>query len=327
MSIVFTIIASLLIAILLWAIYLGRPAPLIDQTYAVSFSSRQAEALKLNSDETYLAILDDLGAKKIRLAAYWDTIEPAPGQFDFLDLDWQIDEAERRDVQVLLAVGHKLPRWPECFMPDWARGLNQSTQKEHLLKMIREVVIRYNHRTAVVSWQLENEPFVKWFGDCPKPNSELLRNELALVRALSDKQVVITDSGELSTWRRAANFADRFGTTMYRVTWNPYYGYGFYPLPAALYRLKARLWGLRPSDVIITELQAEPWPPGKLLVDTPLQDQFFSLSLDRFKNNVAFAKKTGFGEVYLWGAEWWYWLKTTQNHPEFWEEAKKLFQP
>ena len=30
-------------------------------------------------------------------------------------------------------------------------------------------------------------------------------------------------------------------------------------------------------------------------------------------------------EFYLWGAEWWYWMKEKQNKPEIWDEAKKLF--
>jgi len=325
MSVIITIIAAFVVAVVLWAIYLGRPAPAVNQIYAVSFSAKQTDSLNLKMEDVYLAILDELGVKKIRLSAYWDVIEPASDKFDFKDLDWQIDEAERHDAKVLLAVGRKLPRWPECFMPDWARGLGISEQNERVIKMVRTVIERYRHRQIIVAWQLENEPFVKWFGECPKPDSNMLRKELALVRELSNKPVVITDSGELSTWRRAANFADYFGTTMYRVTWNPYYGYGFYPLPPAFYRMKARLWDLEPAKILITELQAEPWPPGKSLIDTSLDEQSHSLDLQRLRRNISFARQTGFGEVYLWGAEWWYWLKEKQNHPEFWEEAKTLF--
>jgi len=28
--------------------------------------------------------------------------------------------------------------------------------------------------------------------------------------------------------------------------------------------------------------------------------------------------------IYLWGSEWWYWLKEKQNDPKIWEEAKNL---
>jgi hypothetical protein len=272
-------------------------------------------------------MLDDLGAPRLRLAAYWDELEPSPGRFDFSALDWQLDEAERRGATVLLAVGRKLPRWPECFVPTWARQALPQQQRLWVLDYVSAVVERYRDHPAVAAWQLENEPFVWWFGKCPPPDSALLQAELDSIRRLSYKPVVVTDSGELSTWRRAARFADRFGTTMYRATWNSWLGYGFYPLPAWSYRAKARLWGLEPREVVIGELQAEPWPPGTLLVETPLREQFRTMDLARFHEMLALARATGFGEAYLWGAEWWYWLKTTQGHPEFWEEARKSFEP
>jgi hypothetical protein len=45
-----------------------------------------------------------------------------------------------------------------------------------------------------------------------------------------------------------------------------------------------------------------------------------------FNEDVAFAKQTGLSKFYFWGVEWWYWLKTTQNQPGIWNEAKQLFQ-
>jgi hypothetical protein len=48
------------------------------------------------------------------------------------------------------------------------------------------------------------------------------------------------------------------------------------------------------------------------------------MNLEKFRKNIEFAKKTGLDEFYLWGAEWWYWLKEKQNQPEIWKEAKKL---
>jgi len=49
------------------------------------------------------------------------------------------------------------------------------------------------------------------------------------------------------------------------------------------------------------------------------------MNLERFKQNIEFAKRTGLDKFYLWGAEWWYWLKEKQNQPEIWNEAKLLF--
>ena len=50
------------------------------------------------------------------------------------------------------------------------------------------------------------------------------------------------------------------------------------------------------------------------------------MNLDQFKKNIAYAKKTGFDQFYLWGAEWWYWLKDEHNRGEIWNEAKNLFE-
>ncbi len=64
---------------------------------------------------------------------------------------------------------------------------------------------------------------------------------------------------------------------------------------------------------------------AKLPYDLSLEEQEKSMDFSRFQKNINFAKKTGLKEFYLWGAEWWYWMKTKQNKPEIWEEAKKLF--
>ena len=49
------------------------------------------------------------------------------------------------------------------------------------------------------------------------------------------------------------------------------------------------------------------------------------MSLEKFQENIEFAKKTGLDKIYLWGAEWWYWLKEKQSEPKIWQGAKKLF--
>ena len=69
------------------------------------------------------------------------------------------------------------------------------------------------------------------------------------------------------------------------------------------------------KKVIVVELQAEPWGP-KLLYESPLEEQEKTMNLERFTANIEFAKKTGLDEFYLWGGEWWYWLKEKQNNPQ-----------
>jgi len=38
-----------------------------------------------------------------------------------------------------------------------------------------------------------------------------------------------------------------------------------------------------------------------------------------------YARDTRLPKQYLWGAEWWYWLKEEHDHPEFWERAQELY--
>lgn len=321
-----TMIAGIVfLFLLIGLLYLGRPAPTAEQHFGVTFTSRQAADLGLDPKEAYRELLDDVGVRHIRLGAYWDVIEAERGVYDFEELDWQINEAGKRGAAVVLAVGRKLPRWPECFHPEWIHDLNQAQYEESVVRMVKTVATRYWNNPTVSMWQLENEPFVGWFGECPPPNPGLLRRERDAIRSISDKPIIITDSGELSVWHRAARFGEVFGTTMYRVTWNPKWGYGHLPVPALWYRLRARFWGLEPKDVLIMELQAEPWPPGTSLAQTSIEEQLKSMNIDQFRENVALARATGFGDTYLWGAEWWLWMKN-QGHPEFWEAARELLR-
>jgi len=48
------------------------------------------------------------------------------------------------------------------------------------------------------------------------------------------------------------------------------------------------------------------------------------MDVDKMKEIVSFAKKTGFARQYMWGAEWWYWMKK-EGHNEYWEYGKTIF--
>lgn len=324
------ILVGALILIVAGCWYLSRPVPASNTpfNFGVSFSSRYAKELGIDPSWAYLALLEDIGVKRVRLSAYWDEIEPVKGQYNFSELDWQMNEAAKHRTKVVLAIGRKLPRWPECFIPAWVNSMDSVEEnKRALVSMVNTVAIRYKDHPALAAWQVENEPFVIWFGECPfYPSASLLKKEIATVRAVSSKPIVITDSGELATWAQASRVGDIFGSTLYRYTWNKYFGYGTYPLPPGSYRLKARLNGLNPANVWISEMQAEPWGPGKGLYDTPVAEQLQSFPVSHMEDNIAFAKQIGARSIYLWGGEWWYWMKEKQSHPEYWQAAKKIFQ-
>lgn len=321
---------TIIILIFLFACYLfiGKTEPAEEITWGVNFSQKQAQNLRLDWQEVYLALLDDLQIKNLKLATYWDLIEPEEGEYNFEDLDWQIKEAEKREVKILVVMGMKNPRWPECHIPAWANGLDKEKQQEKILNLIEKIVLRYRDSSTIKYWQVENEPFFP-FGDCPWRDKKFLMKEIELVKQLDlqKRPVIISDSGEGSLWIAAARVGDMVGTTMYEKVWFRQFGaYVRYPFPPTFYNRKAQIIkNLFNKEVICIEFQAEPWCPQHVLADCSMEEQQKTMSLEQFQKDIEFAKKTGLKEFYLWGGEWMYWMKAKQNQPEIWDEVKKLF--
>jgi hypothetical protein len=292
----------------------------------VTFSHRYSSDIGMDWKKTFEAMLDDLGVRKVRIPVYWDLVEKESGKYDFSDVDWQLEEAMKRNAEVILVVGQKVPRWPECAIPDWAMESDEK-RKAALLRFVEVVVKRYRNNPEIKFWQVENEPFLK-FGICPKADANLLDREIALVRSLdSTRKIIITDSGELSLWVGSAKRADVFGTTMYRNVYKEGFGYYVYPIGPRFFRFKYGIIKLfaKQENAIVIELQAEPWIAG-WTTNQPLHEQYKSMNADKLRENVTYARKVGFPEIYLWGVEWWYWLKVEKNQPEAWDTAKELFQ-
>jgi len=290
--------------------------------FGVTFSSVYASGLGLDPKVVYSAALDELEVKKIRLPVYWSQIEPDKGQFDWSLVDFFVQEAEKHGVKLTLVIGRKVPRWPECYVPDWAEGLQGSEAESALLNIEKVVVERYKNSLAVERWQVENEPFFP-FGICPTPSTELLDKEIALVRSLDTKPVLLTVSGEMDPWIPSARISDILGISMYRVSYNPATGLMPYPLTPLVYRFRTIVTGLFSKKIIVSELQAEPWftkPIGELS-DIERAEAF---TVEDLVNNTNFASQSGFSEAYLWGVEWWY-AEKQLGREELWQAGKSIF--
>jgi hypothetical protein len=315
----------LLLGLLFAYFNMPGPKPRQDVSFGITFSSRYAQALGLSWQETYIALLDDMLVRKIRIPLYWDLIEKRPGEYDFADVDWQLDETKKRGGEVILVMGQKVPRWPECFVPTWAD--TDALRKERLLSFESKVIERYKNHPEVTMWQVENEPFLK-FGNCPNFDISLLDDEIALVKRLDPtRPILTTDSGELSLWYQAAGKGDVFGTTLYRDIFSKKFGYITYPIGPNFFLFKEMLVRLltNQTNFMVIELEAEPWSNG-WIVDTPLPEQFRTMDEHKLVANIEYAKQVGFPEIYLWGAEWWYWMKVEKNYPAVWDTAKQYFK-
>lgn len=321
---IFLIIVIILVALSLLSIR-KKPEKI---TYGVSFNTIYARELGLDWKKVYLAVLNDLKVKHLRLAAHWTMVEPKNNQFNFKELDFQIAEAERKGVDVILGVGRRLPRWPECHVPGWAQKLTWGEQKKEIRELITTVVNRYKNSDAIIYWQVENEPFLTVFAKeyCGNLDKVFLTEEVELVKKLDNtRPVLVTDSGNLGLWAGAYKLGDAFGTSVYVYFWNPEIGPFKSILPPAYYRIKYNimriLYGYKPTFLI--ELSAEPWLLQPV-VDTPIKTQLERMNIKKFQKIIEFAKDTRFDKQYLWGAEWWYWLKKNGDE-SFWLRAKELY--
>ncbi len=301
--------------------------------WGVDFSESQAIYLDLDPQETYSAIIHELGAKNIKIHINWNAIEKNRNEFDFASLDRQVAEAEENDVDLILVIGMKTGRWPECHTPTWFNNIPENEREATIINYTTTIVKRYKDSEAVKYWQVENEPLLQ-FGTCPdwyyEQDTSLLKAEVAAVRTEDpSRKIIISDSGELSTWTEVAPIADIVGITMYRSSWNnaeKTFGLNPYSfLAPEFYSTKAsfiKTYFKKP--VICIELQAEPWT-AKPLKESKLEVQEKSMNPELFKENVEFAKQAGLHSYYFWGVEWWYWMKEKQNQPEIWNEAQQLF--
>jgi hypothetical protein len=299
--------------------------------WGVTYSESQAVYLGLDPAETYTALINDLGAKHIKIHINWNSTQPESGKFDFSSLDRMIDEAERNDVKLILVIGMKTGRWPECHTPEWFLNVTEEKREAEIIKYISTIVGRYKASPAVEFWQVENEPFLE-FGTCPdwyyEQGTNMLEAKVAAVRSLDpDRKIIVSESGELSTWTKAASIADIVGVTMYRSSYDvTERTFGLNPytfLAPQFYAAKAvYIQSMYQKPVISIELQAEPWA-SKGLANASLEEQALSMNPEMFRENIQFAKEAALGGYYFWGAEWWYYLKTKHNQPEIWEEAQK----
>ena len=325
-SIVFFILLFLCIIFFVYLMF-GSFESNPEINFGVTFSQISAEKLKIDWQKAYTDILDDLGVRKLRLVAYWPLIEANKGEYLFNDFYWQINNAKERDAEVILIIGSELPGSSECHIPGWTKELSKEEKQESALLFLKEVVNHYNSEEIIKSWQIEDDPFQKTSEECVEIDKEFLNKEISLVRELdfSKKPITLTVSSELNNWFKSALISDNLGISIYRNKWFRSFGYISYPIQPVFYKKMSNLVELftEVDDIIITELQAEPRGP-KSIIEMSYIEWNKSMSLDKFKDTISYAKKTGFDEIYFKGVEWWYYLKGEGDN-SFWDTAKEIW--
>lgn len=287
------------------------------EEFGVSLSVKQCRNFNISSLECLNWLIHACSFKRFRLMSYWDEIEPYEGQYEFTELDRQIQLIKENECSVSLCVGARQPRWPENHWPEWAWRLTAEDRSRALLNFLNTVVKRYRKHNVIVSYQLENEALLKSFGERTEVDRKRLKEEYALIKHLDKtKPIIMTTS---TSWGIPffGPIPDIVGFSYYQVVYSAQkhaYTTAFHK--PWLHKIRALLIKVllsRPS--FIHELQLEPWGP-KNIWEMPISEQLRSMSIKQLEINIHLARKTGIKTIDLWGGEWWFWCYMKQGRPD-----------
>ena len=330
-----TIFVALILCIVLiiygigqWYIYSQRHIPM---TYGVTFVPDYAESLGLNPQQTMAALIK-IGVRQFRLTSYWNDIEPVKGQYNFSELDWEFAQANAAHAKIILTVGLRQPRWPECHPPSWINTAAPTyTWEPQLEQFMTQVINRYKNNPALEAYQLENEYFLKGFGDCQNFSRSRLISEYNLIKQLDPHHMIIIGrSNNAIGFPIGQPQPDLFSISVYKRVWDASVTHRYleYPFPNWFYSFLAGVQELYTHhNMIIAEMQAEAWPPkGQTILQTPLSEQNKSMNANRLLHRFIFARSTGMKDAIMWGAEYWYYRKVILHDPSLWNVAKQEFR-
>lgn len=353
-------VTALAIVLLLWPSVLAprEPIPVAEQetlNVGFTFSRRQAEYLGLPWHETFQAAVE-LSPRLIRLGAYWDEMERQPGDYDFSTLDWLLDQAARRDLQVILTVGMKAPRWPEYFLPRWlerrlvlphgARVSDDALLRRYTLDFIEQVVRRYRDREVIAYWQVENEPLDPSGPHRWRIGADFLAEEVALVRMLDyrERPIIVNmfvDTHPLASLPPWRNDAERRARTILKVAdilgLDVYPSLGIRILSVDLYLNWSRWVWEKPvvelqhlahrqgKEAWVIEAQAEPWEPARVVYTDYHESK--SVRPSTAAGTFQRLQAAGFQTILLWGVEHWYMRLQRHEDASWWEKMGTFFVP
>lgn len=309
-------------------LFAGWPKITEGIRYGITWSVPYAQFLGVDSQDGLEAILSEMKVKHVRIPAYWPLVEPTP---DILQTDWlqaQLDLVEKHGAKATVVLGARQPRWPECWIPDWALAKTEAEQKEAQLVYIDHVFATFKDHPAVAAWQVENEANLRSFMKCRGNDNTFVKKEIDRIREkeqtrATPRPIVTTESGELTTWMTFAMNADQIGFSVYRVVRQPSgWVFRYTLVPPWFYERKAMLLSWLIKKTYVSEFQMEPWATTDIRQATQADnDQTFSVAdVDK---HFDYAERMGYQDIDLWGAEWWYWMKTQQGNADYWNAIKK----
>jgi hypothetical protein len=324
-------------------------APEGNPEFGVNFSCKRAEFFGQDCITALETVLDGLGVRLVRLSVYWSDVEDRPGTYDWRSIDGQLDVILARGARAVVSIGAKAQRYPEYWFPTWLRlsanippdvmPEDHPLVHQYLFPYLEAATRHVGAHPAVEAIQVENEPFVHFKGHANgwRFRKEFVARELETVRAADGgvHRLVLSHASWLRrdvTWKWMLDQADVVGQSVYtkrqRGPWRWLYIFPYRIGPFTPYLPgQAREAGRRNKELWIAELQAEPYERPDVDVRTQPLPAIPSFSVRWLHDNLRLARRSGATRVYVWGVEWWLYLRDTRGDGELWELGKTLWTP
>ena len=336
------ILVLLLVFVAYVAYAFANPFPIsksgsgIKPSYGFTYIFDDAGWYGLDPRESYIKLLDEFYFQWVRLPFFWDQMIDKNGNLKLDDLIFAISEAQKRDVQVIIALGVKTPSYPEFHWPGEIASkvkFGETIGASHpiapdVLEMDRKVVEQLAQFDNISHWQIENEPFLANINNI-KIDKSLIEAEIETVRSSDPKRrsIILNHVGPATVDRRWHSLLDflkpedvlavnaffktqgvnllsfsLFGKQI-DIAWPR--GFTF-PAQSWLflspdYKLLREEVESRDIGFWVLEMQAEPYIRELNDADAGR----FSFQAEDIKKADEFLRASGIDNIGLWGASFW----------------------
>ncbi|MBU1104595.1 MAG: endo-1,4-beta-xylanase [Patescibacteria group bacterium] len=290
---------------------------MISIRFGITFSHTHLNYLKIPIDDA-LDFALEMGFSHLRLGSYWQAIEKSKGLYNFSVLEDLLNRCEKTKQKVIMNVGVKSPRWPEFYWPGYLKekDFNNLEAKKRTLLFIEKLVKTLKNFSCITHWQVENEPLDPSGQKNLAVPIDFLKEEVELVRKLDSRPIILTlwanDLESRQLFPKVSSISDVIGLDIYyKQFMKSDKGKSVYEGPRTNNNYLQKIIKTSPKEMIITELQAEPWEKDE---KEYLSKNPESISPKLLESNLKKALSLGVKEILLWGFEYWYYQKSQGDH-------------
>ena len=281
--------------------------------FGITFSHTHLNLLKIPVNDA-LDLALEMGFSHLRLGSYWQEVEKNKGVYNFSKLEGLLIRCEKTKQKVIMNVGMKSPRWPEFYWPGYLKdkNFNNSEARRRTLLFIEKLVKTLNKYSCITHWEVENEPLDPNGSENLAIPIDFLIEEVGLVRKLDNRQIIVSlwadDLESRQLFPEILPISDMIGLDLYYKRFmKSDKGKPYYEGSKTSDDYLREIIKTSPKEVIIMELQAEPWEKD---IKGYLSKDPESISPKLLESNLKKASSLGVREIILWGFEYWYYQKS-----------------